>query len=240
LPISLPELAIALLVTVAGAIVQGTIGVGFGILAVPILSLLNPVLAPVPQLLLAVPLATSMAWRERSHIDASGVAWLFSGRIPGAFLGLWVLSLATQRSIDIGIALSVIVAVLILGTGMSIRRNAVTEFGTGVTAGIMGMVASMGGPPAALLFKDAQGPIIRASLALFFSGGLVVTVGFRAAAGRITGDDMLLAALLLPGLVAGYLVSSRIKHRLDGHGIRPAILTVSLLAAVGLLIRAFV
>ncbi len=239
LPISVAELAIALVITLAGAVVQGTIGVGFVILSVPILSLVNPVLAPVPQLLLAMPLAFSMTWRERSHIDGKGVAWLFTGRIPGALLGLWILGLAAQRSIDIAIASSVIVAVLILGTGVTVQRSAATDFGTVVIAGIMGMVASMGGPPAALLFKDAQGPTVRASLALFFSGGLTVTVLFRLFAGRITGDDVLLAVLLFPGLVAGYVISSRLRYRLDGSAIRPAILTVSMLAAVGLLVRAF-
>ena len=238
MPVSPFELVIALVVTVLGAIVQGTIGVGFGILSVPSLSLINPILAPVPQLLLAVPLAMSMTWRERTHIDAKSVGWLLAGRIPGAFLGLWVLSLAAQQSIDIGIALSVIVAVLILGTGITVHRNASTEFGTGIIAGIMGMVASMGGPPAALLFKDAEGPTVRASLALFFSGGLIVTVIFRSFAGRITGDDVLIALLLLPGLLSGYVISSRLRHRLDGHAIRPAILTVSTIAAVGLLVRA--
>jgi uncharacterized membrane protein YfcA len=97
----------------------------------------------------------------------------------------------------------------------------------------------MGGPPAALLFKDSHGATVRASLALFFSGGLAVTVLFRILAGRITSDDLLLAALMLPGLVAGYLLSSRLRHRFDGDAIRPAILSVSMLAAAGLLIRAF-
>lgn len=238
-PVSPIELAAALAITLVGAVVQGTIGVGFGILSVPILSLINPALAPVPQLLLAVPLALSMTWRERAHVDAGGVAWLLAGRIPGAIVGLWILGLAAQRSIDIGIAVSVIVAVLILGTGFTVRRSAATEFGTGVAAGVMGMVASMGGPPAALLFKDAKGATVRASLALFFSGGLVFTVLFRAAAGRISGDDLVLAVLLLPGLVVGYLISSRLRTVIDRYAIQPAILTVSLLAAVGLLIRAF-
>lgn len=239
MPVSPAELAVALVITAIGAIVQGTIGVGFGILSVPILSLVNPALAPVPQLLLAVPLALSMTWRERSHIDGKGVAWLLAGRIPGAMVGLWILGLAAQRSIDIGIAVSVMIAVVILGTGISVRRIPITEFGTGVVAGIMGMVASMGGPPAALLFKDSYGATVRASLALFFSGGLIVTVLFRAAAGRITADDLLLALLMLPALVVGYLISSRLRHRFDGDAIRPAILSVSMLAAVGLLVRAF-
>lgn len=240
MPVSVVELLIALAVTAASAAVQGTIGVGFGVLSVPILSLINPALAPVPQLLLAIPLAVSMTWRERSHVDARGVTWLLAGRIPGALAGLWVLSLAAQRSIDIAIALSVIVAVLILGTGFTVRRTPVAEFGTGVIAGVMGMVAAVGGPPAALLFKDGEGPTVRASLALFFSGGLIVTVAFRAFAGRITGDDLMLTVLLLPALIAGYLLSSRLRSWADAGSIRPGILAVSLVAAAGLLLRSVI
>jgi len=230
----------ALAVTAVGALVQGTVGVGFGVLSVPILSLVDPVLAPVPQLLLAVPLALSMSWRERSHIDARGVTWLLAGRVPGALIGLWVLGLTAQRSIDIAIAVSVITAVVILGTGVTVRRTPPAEFGTGVIAGVMGMVAAVGGPPAALLFKDGEGPTVRASLALFFSGGLFVTVAFRAFAGRITGDDVLVTGLLLPGLLAGYLASSRLRARVDAGPIRPAILGISLVAAAGLLLRALI
>ena len=95
MPVSPTELAIALVVTVLGAIVQGTIGIGFGVVSVPILFLVNPILAPVPQLLLAVPLAITMTWRERTHIDAGGVAWMLAGRIPGAVIGLALLGVAT-------------------------------------------------------------------------------------------------------------------------------------------------
>jgi uncharacterized membrane protein YfcA len=238
-PVSPLQLAIALVITMCGAVVQGTIGLGFAVFSVPILSLVNPILAPVPQLLLAAPLTFAMTWRERTAIDSRGVAWMLAGRVPGAIIGLWLLGLAAQRSLDTGIAISVIAAVVILGTRIRVPRNASSEFGTGVAAGIMGMVASMGGPAAALLFKDSDGPTVRASLALFFSGGLMVTILFRLAADRITQDDLILAGLLLPGLVAGYLVSSRLRYRLDAHGLRPAILAVSSLAAIGLLVRAY-
>lgn len=240
MPVTPVELAVALVVTVLGAIVQGTIGIGFGVLSVPILSLVNPILAPVPQLLLAAPLALSMAWRERSQIEYDGVVWLLAGRIPGALVGLGLLAVATQRTLDVGIALSVLVAVAILDTGFKLPRTPTTEFGTGLTAGVMGMVASMGGPPAALLFKDAKGAIVRSTLALFFSVGLMVTVLARIAGDRITADDVTLTLLLSPGLVVGYLASSRLRTRADGAAIRPAILAISSVAAVGLLIRAVV
>ena len=240
MPVSPIELAVALVVTAAAAVVQGTIGIGFGVLSVPILSLVNPILAPVPQLLLAVPLAMSMAWRERSHIESRGVVWLLAGRIPGAIIGLGLIAVATQRALDVGIALSVLVAVAILGTGITVQRTPPAEFGTGVVAGVMGMVASMGGPPAALLFKDAKGAIVRSTLALFFSFGLVVTVLARVAGGRMTGDDITLTLLLSPGFIIGYVASSRLRARADASAIRPAILAISSLAAVGLLVRAVV
>lgn len=238
LPVSTVELVIALAVTAFGAMVQGIFGIGFGVVSVPILSLVNPLLAPVPQLLLALPLATSMSWRERSHIERSGAAWLIAGRAPGAVLGLGLLAIATQRTLDVGIALSVLVAVAILGTGLSVPRNHATEFGTGVIAGVMGMVASMGGPPAALLFRDEEGPTIRATLAMFFTFGLMVTVVGRILGGKITGDDILLALVMLPALGAGYVASSRLRFKVDAALLKPAILALATLAAGGLLIRA--
>ena len=238
MPVSVVELVIALAVTMFGALVQGTFGIGFGVVSVPLLSLVDPALAPVPQLLLAVPLAISMAWRERAHIEKKGVVWLLAGRIPGAAIGLGLLAVATQRTLDVSIAVSVLVAVAILGAGLTIPRNHGTEFGTGVIAGVMGMVASMGGPPAALLFKDEKGPIIRSTLAMFFSLGLLVTVAGRVVGGKITGDDIVLALLLFPGLAAGYVASSRLRFKLDAKLLRPAILVLATAAAVGLLIRA--
>ncbi len=238
MPVAIVELAVALVVVAVGALIQGSIGIGLGILTVPILSLIDPVMAPVPTLLLAIPLAISMAWRERSDIHGRSVIWLLLGRFPGAILGLGLLALATQRTLDILIAMSVLVAVAILSTGIKMSHNRFTEFTTGITAGIMGLVASMGGPPAALLFKDERGPTVRSTLALFFSFGLVVTLIARILAGRITGDDVILGALLFPGLAVGYIASSRLRGRVDAMALRPAILTVSSIAAVGLLVRA--
>ena len=56
-------------------------------LAVPILLLIDPVLAPVPSLLLAVPLTAWQLLRERGTVDRSGVIWILVGRIPGGLLG---------------------------------------------------------------------------------------------------------------------------------------------------------
>ncbi|MDJ0924981.1 MAG: sulfite exporter TauE/SafE family protein [Acidimicrobiia bacterium] len=238
MPVSPIELLLALVAVVFGALVQGSIGLGLGIFTVPVLSLINPIMAPVPSLLLAAPLTVAMAWRERSHIELSGAGFLLVGRLPGALLGLGLLAVATQRTLDIWIAASVLAAVAILSTRIKVPRNGATEFTTGVLSGITGMVASMGGPPAALLFKDETGPKIRATLSMVFSVGLIITVLARLLAGRITVDDIVIAVLLLPGLAAGYVTSSRLRGRVDTMAFKPAILVISSIAATGLLLRA--
>ena len=158
MPVTIIQLAVAIVVIAAGALVQGSIGIGLGILTVPILSLIDPVMAPVPTLLLAIPLAISMAWRERTDIHGRSVTWLLLGRFPGAVFGLGLLAVATQRTLDILIAMSVLAAVAILSTGVKMPRNRTTELITGITAGIMGMVASMGGAAGGAAVQGRAGP----------------------------------------------------------------------------------
>ena len=232
------EWIIALVVTAWAASLQGVVGLGFAMVSVPILSLIDPRLAPVPQLLITVPLTMSMAWRERQAMDLSGAAWIIAGRIPGALLGLLLLGLATGAALDVMIAVIVLIAVAIIASGYHLDRNPGTDFTAGVFSGTSSLVASVGGPPLALLYTDADGGTIRSSLAAVFTVGIVITVTVRAVTGNISGSDIRIAAVLFPALVAGYLLSNPIKDRVSNRQLRLTILVLSGLAAVGLLIRA--
>ena len=72
-PVEPSILIVAMLWTTVSASLQGTLGFGFAICAVPVLSLLDPLWAPVPQLLVGFPLTLSMAIRERHALDLSGI-----------------------------------------------------------------------------------------------------------------------------------------------------------------------
>ena len=52
---------LAFVITGGAAAVQGVAGVGFAMIAVPVLALIDPRLAPVPQLLVVIPLTMYMA-----------------------------------------------------------------------------------------------------------------------------------------------------------------------------------
>ena len=237
---STAALIIALIVTFIAAAIQGVVGVGFAMVSVPILALINPSLAPVPQLLITLPLTVLMAWRERHHIDLSGVGWIIGGRIPGAIIGVGLLAVASQQTLDIAIALVVLGAVVIIASGFHVKRTPLSEFSAGLASGVSGFIASIGGPPIALLYTRDDGPTVRSNLAAIFTIGLLITISARALTGNITLSDVRVAAFLFPALVAGYLVSFRFRNRVSQGAVRNAILLLSLVGAIGLIIRAVV
>ena len=82
-PYELGELLLASFVVFGAATVQGAVGFGFAVVCVPILTLINPLMAPIPQIILAFPLTMYMALRERKFVNLSETGWLFFGRVIG-------------------------------------------------------------------------------------------------------------------------------------------------------------
>lgn len=238
LPVSAPDLVIALAVTAFAASVQSSAGIGFAIVSVPLLSLVDDRLAPVPQILVVMPMVLWMAWRERHAIDLSGVGWIMVGRFIGAGIGLFLLKWASDTTLDVLVGLAVLAGVVIVGTGAKIRRTPATQAAAGTAASVTSMVASMGGPPLALLYHDADGATIRSSLATVFMFGVSLTIVLRAVSGEISRTDVEVAVWLLPALLVGMAVGTRLSHLLEGPRIRLTILTLSASASVGLLARA--
>jgi hypothetical protein len=237
---SLVAWILAFAITAVAASLQGTIGIGFGMLSVPLLSLIDPSLAPAPQLLIALPITVTMAWKERAAIDLHGFWWIIGGRIPGAFLGIALLAVASQRTLDILIALIVLGTVAAIAGGLHIRRTRATKLAAGMTSGTTGVVASIGGPPVAMLYSSDDSDVIRSTLAAVFTIGLTTSILFRYASGNISSDDVHVALVLFPAAAIGYLISLILKDRVPKQRVRSAILIVSGLGALALLVRSLV
>jgi hypothetical protein len=233
------DLALAVAITAIAALIQGTIGLGFAIVAVPLLSLVDPRLAPVPQLLLSLPLTVGMAIRERHAIEWRGMIWVLVGRLPGVVAGLWLLEVASLRMLDAIIGIIVLAGVAILSMRPARReRTRASELAAGFASGASGVISSIGGPPLALLYRDDEGATIRANLAALFAIGLVISIGGRWLTGRIAPVEVGVAAMLLPALALGLGLSRLAIRRLDGARLRRSVLVACALAAVALLGRA--
>jgi hypothetical protein len=231
-------LAVAVVVTAVAAIIQGAIGLGFAVLSVPVLSLVDPRLAPVPQLLLTVPLTFYMAWRERHAIRLKSAAWVLVGRIPGAFLGAALLAAGTARTLDLIIGLVVLFGTIVFSTDITVRRTVTTELAVGIVSGASGVISAIGGPPVALLYRDDHGESLRANLALIFAVGIVISIIARIAGGQISALDLVLTAILFPPLALGLYLSRRLTKYFEGRALKIAVLIICACAALGLIARA--
>jgi uncharacterized membrane protein YfcA len=240
MPVVLWQLALASAITAGAASLQGTIGFGFALICVPLLSLIDPALAPVPQLLLILPLSITVAWRERHDADLRAVPWVTLGRLPGAAIGVMLLAAFDERALGITIALMVLAAVGLVSTGITLPRNPVASLTAGMVSGTASLVAAIGGPPLALLYRSAKGATVRASLGMVFAIGVTISLTARWIASEISGDDLLVAALLLPSMAFGLWAGRSWARHIDGPHLRTAILVVSATSAAVLLIQSLV
>lgn len=236
----MPDLTIMIVaaaITLLAALLQGTIGFGFAAISVPLLTILDPSLTPIPQIMLSLTLATGMALRERRSIDFSGVRWILVGRTVGALIGAWLLGYMTERIGSIMIGSVVVGAALIMTSGWSIPRTRKTEAGAGVLSGASGIVTGVGGPMLALLFAGTEGPTARSTLSTIFIVGQSINIAILSFTGRTTGLDVQVAALLAIPLVVGFLMSSRLHVFASGPRLRTGIIAVSGLAGATLLLQ---
>ncbi len=225
-------------VTFLGALLQGTIGFGYAVLSVPVLALVDGRLVPVPQMISALPLTLLAAWHERSHVDLKQVTWILVGRIPGIALGMGLLFVATQRALDLFIGGVVLLGVVILSTPIRLRRSPWVDLAVGAFSTVTGYVSAIGGPPVALLFRDARGPELRSTLGTLFAFGVVMTLSARSLSGQMTRFDLFLGLALTPVVILAMSLSRRLHGVVEGKALAMSILATSALAAVSLIVRA--
>lgn len=229
--------ALAMLITAAATAVQGTVGLGFALITVPVLALLHPDLAPAPQLFVMLPIVLAMALRERHAIDLTGVVWLLAGRVPGALLGVLLLGIGSAAVLDFLIGVIVLAAVAVIATGYHVRRTRMTKLLAGTASGTTGVVASMGGPAMALVYTREEAMTIRSTLAAVFTVGVSTSIAFRWWSGHVDMDDVRIAVILLPAAVLGLWTAIRIRGRVSREHVRLGVLAVCGVAAIGLIAR---
>ncbi|MGB5415114.1 MAG: TSUP family transporter, partial [Polyangiales bacterium] len=122
--ITTPEFAIAFLVSFLAAALHSTVGFGFALLSVPVLSLLNPLFAPVPQLLVVFPLTLAIVIRERHAVEVKSTLWIFAGRIPGALVGVALLKMLSGAALDVLMSSMVVLGVALVVSRGTFRRTA--------------------------------------------------------------------------------------------------------------------
>jgi uncharacterized membrane protein YfcA len=235
--LSMPELGAAAFVVTVGALVQGTVGFGLALVAAPFLVLIEPRLVPGPLILAGLLLTFLIGHRERHAIDYSGMRWGLTGRLPGTAVGALTLAAIPASEMALALGALVLLAVAMSASALSLSPTRGTLLGAGVLSGFMGTIASIGGPPMALLYQHASGPRIRGTLSGYFVAGALMSLVALALVGRFGAEEIRAGLALLPGILLGFAFSRRTAPLLDGGQTRPAVLAVSAAAALSLILH---
>jgi uncharacterized membrane protein YfcA len=237
-PVDLTAFALASLVVAAGAALQGTIGFGLGVFAVPLLLLFVPALVPGPLLASSILLTVLLAHHDRAGIHWRDLAWALSGRSVGIVLAAGLIVTVSPRAMALWSGALVLFAVALSASGLHVQPAPRSLLAAGLLSGVLGTAVSIGGPPIALLYQHETGARLRGTLAAFFLIGVTLSLLGLRMARRFGLPELRLALYLVPGVLAGFLVSRRAGHLLDRGFTRPAILIVSALSSVLVILRA--
>ena len=222
-----------------GACIQGTLGFGLGLIAAPVLALVDKDLIPGPLLLIGVATTTTVFLRERGSVDWRGMKWAIVGRVAGTGIGAWAVVAFTKDALIVALSLSVILGVVMSVAGWNFRPTTPSLIGAGTLSGIMGTLTSIGGPPMALVYQKESAQRLRSTLAGFFLIGATLSVASLFAGGEFGWHELRLGLALIPGLVIGLGTSRKVARFLDNRYTRPAVLGFSALSSLTLLIQIF-
>jgi len=234
------ELTAVVLSAIAGGAVQATLGFGGSFIMVPVVAVVLPSALPGAVLLGLLPLTMQVAWRDRGAIDRSAFLRITAGRVPGTFLATAVVALAPQRVLTLIIAAVLLLAVAATSAGWSLPTTRTTQGVAGLVSGFTGTAAALGGPPLALLYRDARGADRRGTLSAIFVVGIVLGLATLAAVGEFGTDDIETGAMLGASLVGGAVLAAPLVRRLSDERLRRAVLVWAGVGAVAALVRSFI
>ena len=231
------QLVLANLALLAGSVVQGAVGFGAMLVAIPLLLLIDADLVPGSALVASLPLAIIVLLRDRAHGRLRDIKWALIGKATGAPIGVAVLVAVPSDGLGVMLAVLLLAAVAATASRWHVRASDRNGFIAGTISGFSSTTVGIGGPPVAIVYQHHAGPVLRANMARFFLFGLAISLTSLTVGGQLGVDRILAGLTLVPGLLVGVGLSGRAAVALDRGWARPAVLLVCTASAVAVLLR---
>ena len=120
--------------------VQALSGFGFGLAAIPLLSIvLGPRDAVVIASILSIASSVGVAWKGRSQVDRPAVRLFFLSNLLGMPLGLVAFGAMSESGLRLAIGAATLVSVALLAGGWRLAHRSVPlDIGAGIVSGALG------------------------------------------------------------------------------------------------------
>ena len=229
---NLIQILVAFLTAAFGSLLQGVVGVGLNMFASPILMMDQPRFVPGPVLASALLLTILMVLRDRTGIDLRGIGWMAAGMLPGTALASYLLPFIPHKTIAFILAGLVLAGVVLSQTGLHFPPKRWILFLAGFVSGLGSVLASIGGPPIALVNQDMEPKKLRATLSGFFMlSGFFALLGLIPS-GRLGLVELHLSLWLFPGVIFGFLISTFFIGKMNARVTRYLLLSLSAISAL--------
>lgn len=234
---SLLQWASALFIIFIATCVQVGTGIAFGLISAPLLAVIDLSFVPAPVLMLTFCTAITAVWGERKGIYWGQLKSALSGRITGSILGVLVLSLIPgDKEFMLIFGLTIAFAVFLSVCGLKIPFNFITIGLAGFISGFTAAITSVGGPPLAVVYQNQKSKDARPTLQSFFAVGAFLTLSLLAVTGHVTRHDIILALLLMPALLLGFIFGPVFRPFFD-RNFRSFLMAVASVSALVLIWR---
>lgn len=223
----------------AAALLAGTSGFGFGLVATPMLLLTGFSLPFVVTVNLLVSVATrlSVAWRLRRSIDRRRVVLLVGAAVPGLWVGSRTLGAVDEHALKL--AVGVVIALAAAGLALAGRRpprpriRGLTVV-AGFSGGLLGTTTSLIGIPPALLLARRRIPARKffADMSVYFIATAAIGLAILAGEGEFSAGGARAFLWWLPGVLVANVVGTSLGLRLPGSLFRWLTLGLAFVAGI--------
>ena len=228
---------LALLIVTSGIALQTWVGIGFGLLAAPLLYLINPAYVPGPILILGFTLSLLVVLKGQSELSWRRILPAIVARIPGSWCGALLLVAVPPYLLSLLFGTSLLLAVLLTWRAYRLRMTPFSLSIGGFFSGLIGTATSVGGPPIALIYQESDRITARNELAAFFLIGTPISILMLAFQGRIDLISLSLSVKMMPGLFLGFWLALHFDGRINNNSTKSVILFIASISALGVLYK---
>ncbi len=229
------ELLIANVIVGLAGFLQTTTGVGFAMVAVPMLVLVDLSYAPGPSLFVMLFLSIAMVAGSRSDVDRQGFVSLFPGVFLGTIAGSRLLGMLSASAFGLVFGFIVLAALAIGRMGFAPRQSPVVNASGGFVSGMMGTISGIHGPPLAVMYQRAEPARARATIAFVFVVASVLSLISLNSAGHFGRVEALAGLALVPGLAVGFVLASTGRRFISDRVARNGMLWIAAISAITLI-----
>jgi uncharacterized membrane protein YfcA len=238
---SVAEAAALILFVAVAAFGSVMSGFGFALILTPPLSFLVTAKDAVVLVnLLGVANSVGIAIGLRRRVVWQRVVPLAVMAFVGMPVGLILLKVVPGRDLRILIAVTVLIATVVLARGRSLPPHGRAGSATfGFISGVLNTSTSINGPPVALYLagEELEPAAFRATLAAFFAASSLFVVVLYLVAQDVDREALTRIAVSLPGLAIGWSAGTLVVNRISREKFRACVLVMLFASAIVLLTR---